>query len=366
MITIDRLDRIHVFWHLGDYNAPVGPSDTYYAQSSDGGNTWMSPVRLSHTDSYHSLYPRADLSGVVGDTLAVFWRDTRENVCGTDVDTYMAYSTDGGTTWTERPAFGGGVIDCDRQHDPVCLVDSNGRIHGAYSYKPNGDYVDGSRIHYGVSEDLGATWQNVTVLSDTVRSDYAYYLNDPWNDIIWLFWQDYRDAVLGGSPAKDMAGKYLLPGGISWSEMEFLTNADSSDVGFPAYVAIPNGTILATYAYSIGSDSTDCFFRRRAPVSATGVGTKPEVTPVLQVSPCTPNPARGSTVIGFRALEPGPVSIYILDIRGRLTFSRTWNERTTASHEFIVSTRGWASGVYFVQVRSGDALQSQKVVVIGD
>lgn len=364
IISIDQRNRIHVFWHDGDTDPSAGmPPESYYVQSADGGSTWSSQVRLSADDGAQSAFPRADLTGVMGDTLAVMWRDTREDVCGDEIDAYMAYSTDGGSTWTERPAFGGGAMECDKEHDPTVLVDKRGWFHASYSFKPEGNYILGSRVWYARSTDLGATWEEGVMLSDTLESDYAYSIYDPGNDLIWQFWQDYRDAV-HPDPKKDLMGRFSWSAGVSWSNMEFLTDAGDADVGFPAYVTLPNGGVLATYAYPIGTDSTTSYFRRRLPAVPTGVASGPERAVRLRLLPCSPNPASGTTLIRFVLPERRSTLVRVLDVRGRLVATLSDRLRSAGWHQLHLNTAGWSPGFYFVQIRTPQGTAGGKLVVL--
>lgn len=365
IITIDRLNRIHVFWHDGDTDESAGmPPEAYYMQSVDGGFTWSAQVRLSADDGAQSAFPRADLTGVMGDTLAVMWRDTREDVCGNEIDAYMAYSTDGGSTWTERPAFGGGVVECDKEHDPTVLVDERGWFHASYSLKPEGNYIEGSRVMYARSTDLGATWEAGVMLSDNVESDYAYSIYDPVNDLVWQFWQDYRDAI-HPDPKKDLMCRYSWDAGETWSNGEFLTSAGDDDVGFPGYAPLPNGGALATYAHPIGTDSTTSYFRRRLPAAVpTGVVSGPGSVVRLRLLPCSPNPAAGSTWIRFALPTSEHAIVRVFDVRGRLIEKQVTGFLPAGPHRVALSTHTWSSGVYFVQVQTRTETQGRKLVIV--
>jgi hypothetical protein len=364
ILTIDRLNRLHVFWHDGDTDPSAGmPPEAYYMQSVDGGFTWSTEVRLSADDGAQSAFPRADLTGVIGDTLAIMWRDTREDVCGNDVDSYMAYSEDGGATWTERPAFGGGTLDCNKEHDPNVLVDGRGWLHASYSFKPEGDYIDGSRVHYARSTDLGATWEEGFILSDTVHSDFAYSLYDRENDLIWQFWQDFRDESPPDAK-KDLMGCYSWDAGANWSNREFITDGGDHDVGFPGYAQLPNGGVLVTYAYPIGTDSTTSYFRRRLPVDPTGVVSGPGSVSRLKLLPCSPNPASGSSMIRFALPTSEHAFVRVFDVRGRLVQKLIDGLLPAGRHRVTLSTNDWSPGVYFVQVQTRGETRSRKLVVV--
>src|SRR5262249_12419689 len=72
-----------------------------FARSTDGGQTWSSPVRVNDD-------PRGDgafqwfgtMSVAPNGRIDVVWNDTRGSADSTQSALYYAYSTDGGTTWS--------------------------------------------------------------------------------------------------------------------------------------------------------------------------------------------------------------------------------------------------------------------------
>lgn len=73
-----------------------GNPDIIAVRSSDGGNTWSTPVKVNDdtgTEAQFFPWVTTDENG----TIYAVWYDRRHN--GVDLDVYMSSSTDGGATW---------------------------------------------------------------------------------------------------------------------------------------------------------------------------------------------------------------------------------------------------------------------------
>lgn len=76
--------------------------NVYFSRSTDQGETW-SPPRIIHRDtSNDQFWQWIALDGTNGD-LAVMWLDSRDDPDNRYCRVYVAYSSDGGDTWYERP-----------------------------------------------------------------------------------------------------------------------------------------------------------------------------------------------------------------------------------------------------------------------
>ena len=77
-----------------------------------------------------------------------------------------------------------------------------------------------------------------------------------------------------------------------------------------------------------------------------------------------PNPASGSSVIRFRLDEPGPVSISVYDLAGRLRTLPVDAELYPGIHEVEVS--GLPSGSYYVRMIAGDDIMQMEFTIVGE
>lgn len=260
-LSVDGYNRVHIAWHVGDPAEDTEPTVVYYARSVDGGLTFETPRRLN-TGQAHAAFPRFSVEDTSGDILAIAWRDNRQSP---DWGVYVAVSTDGGATFTER-------VGCDerqtREWDPEIVVDTGGVLHlSCMTLAKPGE----GTIVYLQSHDLGQTWTAPVVLSEA-DSRFPFWATDQAHGILWLFWKDERDFLSDScqppSRCADLMGKYSSDGGMTWSEAEFLTDYGATEVKFPAYDIGPDGTVYALWSLVLpDTNNEEVFVTWRSPGS---------------------------------------------------------------------------------------------------
>jgi hypothetical protein len=204
-------DNIHVVWGDSRHYPVTNRAEIYYKNSTDGGKTWNSEVRLTFSDST-KLFPRIVVNG---NNIHLIWIDDRD---GGGQKIYYKNSSDGGNTWS-----------ADRRISPLS-TDTNGM---------NGDIaVNGNNIHiiypstyklfYINSTDSGITWSEPQQLTGSNRDSNhpAIAVNGSNVHIVWM---DHYDRF--GNPT--MGAIFYMnstDGGLTWSEDYNLTpmNLDAS------------------------------------------------------------------------------------------------------------------------------------------
>lgn len=240
-ISVDLRHRVHVAWHVGNPDTDAEATQIYYTRSVDNGSTFAVPRRLN-MGSGHAAFPRFTVEGTSGDVLAVAWRDNRNQP---DWDVYLAVSTDGGATFTERV---GHAARRNREWDPEVLVDAAGILHLAYmdlGQPPN------SYIVYLQSADAGQTWTTARTVSKA-NGRFPFWAADFANDGFWLFWKDEQDFLTPACPqpsrCADIIGMYSNDGGQTWSDTEFVTDYGAEELKFPAFAVSRTGIVYATWS----------------------------------------------------------------------------------------------------------------------
>jgi hypothetical protein len=74
------------------------PMNVTFSRSTDGGNTWSSPVRINDVQTGWQWF--GTMSVAPNGRIDVIWNDTRNAGGGYDSELYYAFSADGGVTWS--------------------------------------------------------------------------------------------------------------------------------------------------------------------------------------------------------------------------------------------------------------------------
>jgi len=132
--------------------ASVDPSgadnqDVKFIRSTDGGQTWSSPVRINSDTADRNAYQWFAMQGVAPNSrIDLVWYDTRSSLQPAISQLYYAYSWDGGVTWSQdRPVtapFNTHIAypqGAQKLGDYTHLVSDANGAHVAYAATYNGE-----------------------------------------------------------------------------------------------------------------------------------------------------------------------------------------------------------------------------------
>jgi hypothetical protein len=202
---------IHVVW-MEDFWKPV----ILYRRSTDGGNSWSSDMALSQATTGFRRFPTIE---ALGEFVHVVWHDNRSGI----FEIYYKRSTDGGITWSQDIQLTNDAVFFSGF--PDVAVDGS----SVYVVWHKADNEVETEIYYKRSSDYGISW------SENTRLTYA----NGWsghpsiaalNGLVHVVWMDGRNGN------DEILYKRSSDNGLTWSGDNFLTN-NQSESWFPKVVA---------------------------------------------------------------------------------------------------------------------------------
>jgi hypothetical protein len=77
-----------------------------------------------------------------------------------------------------------------------------------------------------------------------------------------------------------------------------------------------------------------------------------------------PNPFNPSTTIQYQLHASNDVNILVFDVLGRQILSEYLGFRASGTHQYLLQSKDWASGVYLVRMQSGIEYQTIKITLV--
>jgi len=233
-------DNVYVAWDNASNKAGKSSSNNalLFARSTDGGQTFSSPIAVNHLTGGPSSVIGADPFVGPNGEVYVAWHDVQNNVLSVNS------SFDGGVTFGQPHTISPTVVAFDdaipaqaSRHAllyPACNADrSSGPNRGTlYCSWMDETASNGTDIFVARSVDRGATWSTPVRVNDDptgVRKDqFNQWLSvDPTNGSVNLSWNDTRN-----DPADvktDIFFSQSTNGGVSFAPNVKVTTAQSDE-----------------------------------------------------------------------------------------------------------------------------------------
>jgi hypothetical protein len=333
-LTTDKNGNVYYFW-------PATSSQTILARkSTNGGSSFNTAVTVANTQgSYDFAIPAmetrrafiyasadADLSnGAFANSIYVSWTDATASESSTPSNNHariqVAYSRDGGATWTVRtPHSTADQSTVDRFH-PWLAVGGDGTVYVVFYDTRNSANRTGVDFYYSKSTDGGETWSVAARLTGVTSPNLTD--NFEWGDyngldivasqFLSVFTDNRNESGGSGNSADVYAASPTTAGGTPYFSEEYLGNADLGQCGYNS----------ATFLY--GSQDT-----------AAGTWTMP-------VRIDTDNRSGGCSQ-RFRLADPsGQLSGLVL----KVDFQGTANQCAGTGIRSIVPNGSWSS-IYWI------------------
>ncbi len=158
--------------------------------------------------------------------------------------------------------------------------------------------------------------------------DYSTYLGGSFDDV-------------GYGIAKKQNGQVVMSG--MTRSFNFPVTADAYDQTFN------EGNFSDAFLSIIG-------------IVPTGIREQKSNSP-LHINQNQPNPFRLKTTISYRLDAPGEVVLKVYDCTGKVALQRVLPNQTTGKHQVSLNMAGCTPGLYFYSLKSGQWVETRKMVV---
>ncbi|MFH1312646.1 MAG: T9SS type A sorting domain-containing protein [Candidatus Eisenbacteria bacterium] len=341
----NNADRIYGEWQFGNHVKSVNGGASWFTimNGITGSGSWIAPVdedqnqpsRLftSTSDGIFRTTNGGSSWGLVGAQTATWISISPVNgdVVWTVNSEGVTFTTDDAETWQNAGPYG-------------FYAGAETKIH-AHPTDVNTAFVTFSgyaagRAHIAMTTDMGASWVDVT--GDLRSQPVNTMIVDPLDPIVWYI-------------GTDVGVWSSTNGGMNWVPHE---------VGLPNAVVLDLEIRRSARKLVAGTHGRGAWEIDIPPLSGVDVEVAGGSAIHLMLDPPYPNPVRDRTLLRFASRHPGPVSLDVYDVRGRLVS----HVGDLPSGDGVIRTTWWSAsdltgGVYFVTLQAGGEQKSRSIVI---
>lgn len=372
-------NEMHMTWTQFDNygsSAPLDSSIILYSKSTDGGNTFSIPKRISKfagncIDADSTVEGAVPAIGPLGE-IYVGWAG--------QYGLMFQKSTDGGTTWlpTEQlvNAFIGGwdytisgLYRCNGLPFTFCDLSNSpyqGTIYMNWSDKANG--VNDGDVWITKSTNGGTTWSAPFRVNDDVPGKQQFMSAmtiDQVTGYVYVLFYDRRNYASGNNTDVYMA--VSTNGGASFTNYKVNANPFSPNAGyfFGDYIGISahNNVVRPIWMQMTNSGALSVYTALVSPATL-GIENKKEEN--LGSITASPNPFKTETSLEFTLTKDAKLTIQLVDNVGRIIKELATTKNYFAGKNKIVinaQENNLKPGIYYVAFYGDEKSKFTKIVM---
>ncbi len=356
--------------YAGDGGNPGGTTggNARVYKTINGGTSWTTVFSTGGTAGFFNAVVFSRSNPMVGVAQS-------DPPLGAGTAYFVQRTIDGGTTWA--PVTTPGISGAASSQNGLVVIDANffgfglnagasrvdvtangGTSWTVQSLGVAGAFISGFAFHDNKLTGCACSNTSLPTIARTVNGGTSWgsvsigagvtgYCNLKWvpgTNTVY---------VLGGTGAGGVCKK-SIDGGLTWTTM---TTAGITSITH-ADLLVSGGIV---YAYAVAQDGS--IIGLVDPLTAidptsTGVPTE------YSIQQNYPNPFNPSTTIKYAIPQSGNVSIKIYDMLGSEVMSVVNKYHTAGNYIENVDLSGYASGVYYYSIVSGDFTQTKKMTLV--
>ena len=328
--------NIYIGW--SDQRNGTSNTDVFIVKSTDGGNTWSSPLKVNDdATTRHQFFTWMTIDQSTGHIWAVFY--DRRNTTGDATDVYVAKSTDGGDTFENFKVSESSFTPASWVFfgDYINIAANNGKIIPIWMR------ADVSNLSVWVAHVTDSTTVPVEL------TDFSANING--NEVL-LSWETSTEI-----------------NSLNFEVQRSTANSDFHTIG----VVNGNGTSTENHIYSYTDKllSKGIYNYRLKQVDYNG-SFKYSKTLEINYSGVKdftlyqnyPNPFNPTTTIGYELPEAGYVSLKVYDVLGNEVALVDEGFKQPGLHESVFDGRNLSSGIYVYSIQTGNKIQNKNMIIL--
>jgi len=344
--------------HIAYINESVSPKTVVYRRSIDLGTSWFSAETIGTiSNQVENEYHHTSID-LFGDNIAVAYVD-RVN----DHDAVkVVVSHSSGGSWLDPE-----IISTSRHlRNPQIRFVNEDNIIVVFEYWYSDSDID---VYYAYSHDSGNTFSAPQFLATSTENErfpnVSSHKTATTGSDVYITYTMLPDEVYVQKASNLQYSSWENPVAIKQSINEMSTD-DLNAIIVKPYNGVPKCAVAWTEYYTIYDADVKFDAEWRGDVSVDDNITIPAVT---RLKGNYPNPFNPDTNIEFYMAEPGLVSIDIYNIRGQRIRTLVNETYESGTHRVLWNGededgRSVGSGVYFYNMRSGNYIETKKMIMI--
>ena len=329
--------NIYINW--SDQRNGTDNTDVFFVKSTDGGNTWTSPLKVNDDNTTrHQFFTWMTIDQTTGFIYCCFY--DRRNTTGAATDVFVARSTDGGDTFDNFKV------------SESSFTPTSGIFFGDYT-----NIAAYNRMIYPM-------WMR---LNNSSLSVWTAIINDTTTVI---------PVELSSFSSNTSGGKVLL----SWETQTEINNkgfevqrsSNSEDWIVVGYVdGKGTSTIPGRYEFTDEPSAGGTYYYRLKQVDFSGQYSYSKTLEVnlmiiksFVLEQNYPNPFNPATTIGYELPRETDVIIKVYDVLGNEVTTLVNGKQTAGVHEVKFDGSKQGSGIYIYRMTAGSITFTKKMILM--
>ena len=343
----NSLYRGHIYSCWTDQRNGTSDTDVFLSKSTDGGNSWSSPLRVNDDISArHQFFVWSNIDPFTGHLWFVFY--DRRNTTGSATDVYVAKSFDGGQTFENFKV------------SESSFTPNSGIFFGDYTNIAawNGKVYP---IWMRLQSNQLSVWNTIIIDSTFIPVELMNFSAVVENSAVVLKWETSTETNnLGFEILRKVSSEVNgTSNDISeWQTIGFVEGSGTSTEKH-IYSFKDNSKLKGTYSYRLKQVDYDGSFEYSNTIEVSVISVND-----YALFQNYPNPFNPATTISYQLPRSGLVNIKVFDVLGTEILQLVNEIKPAGVHEVNFDSGDLTSGIYLYRINVDGYEQTKKMIVL--